>query len=290
MELLNGHIYIHVDLGTGAAKVRASRRRVDDGSWHELILRRTGRECKVSVDGQWNDFRTPGDATQFELDAPIYLGGTGSFTENINWSPAVWTATLRQGYIGCLRDLVLSGKPVDIAAFARQQDSGKQFNRATRVRFTYSIDAIVSGAVKPSCHVQSNQCGGSVSPCQNNGVCNEGWNRPICDCSSTSFTGPTCGRESVTLAFNGSQHMTVYVGGSHGTRTQTEELVLRFKTTRPTGLLLLTSAESHSPDRLEISLVAGRVRASVRLGDREKVLFALLHICTTHTQRSLHFV
>lgn len=84
--------------------------------------------------------------------------------------------------------------------------------------------------------------------------------------------------------------MTVYVGGSHGTRTQTEELVLRFKTTRPTGLLLLTSAESHSPDRLEISLVAGRVRASVRLGDREKVLFALLHICTTHTQRSLHFV
>lgn len=125
VELLNGHIYIHVDLGTGAAKVRASRRRVDDGSWHELILRRTGRECKVSVDGQWNDFRTPGDATQFELDAPIYLGGTGSFTENINWSPAVWTATLRQGYIGCLRDLVLSGKPVDIAAFARQQDSGK---------------------------------------------------------------------------------------------------------------------------------------------------------------------
>lgn len=65
--------------------------------------------------------------------------------------------------------------------------------------------------------------------------------------------------------------MTIWVGGSHGTRTQTEELVLRFKTTRPTGLLLVTSADSNSPDRLEISLVAGRVRASVRLGDREKV-------------------
>lgn len=276
VELLNGHIYIHVDLGTGAAKVRASRRRVDDGSWHELILRRTGRECKVSVDGQWNDFRTPGDATQFELDAPIYLGGTGSFTENINWSPAVWTATLRQGYIGCLRDLALSGKPVDIAAFARQQDSGKCSPKgalATLKLIQILIYLFISllGAVKPSCHVQSNQCGGTVPPCQNNGVCNEGWNRPICDCSATSFTGPTCGRESVTLAFNGSQHVTVYVGGTHGTRTQTEELVLRFKTTRPTGLLLLTSAESHSPDRLEISLVAGRVRASVRLGDREKV-------------------
>lgn len=136
------------------------------------------------------------------------------------------------------------------------------------------------GAVKASCHVQQNQCGGSVPPCLNGGVCNEGWNRPICDCSATSFTGPTCGRESATLAFNGSQHMTIWVGGSHGTRTQTEELVLRFKTTRPTGLLLVTSADSNSPDRLEISLVAGRVRASVRLGDREKVRYNFPFNCS----------
>lgn len=133
----------------------------------------------------------------------------------------------------------------------------------------------IKGAVKASCHVQPNQCSGAAPPCLNSGVCNEGWNRPICDCSATSFTGPTCGRESSTLAFNGSQHMTISVGGSQGSRTQTEELVLRFKTTRPTGLLLVTSADSNSPDRLEISLVAGRVRASVRLGDREKVSFKL---------------
>lgn len=122
--MLNGHIYIHVDLGSGAVKVRASRRRVDDGAWHELMLRRTGRECKVSIDGQWIDFRTPGDATQFELDSPIYLGGFGSSYNNVNTPSAVWTATLKQGFIGCLRDLMLTGKPVDIAAFARQQDSG----------------------------------------------------------------------------------------------------------------------------------------------------------------------
>lgn len=126
MELLNGHIYIHVDLGSGAVKVRASRRRVDDGGWHELMLRRTGRECKVSIDSQWNDFRTPGDATQFELDSPIYLGGLGSSYNNVNSPPAVWTATLKQGFIGCLRDLMLTNKPVDIAAFARQQDSGEE--------------------------------------------------------------------------------------------------------------------------------------------------------------------
>lgn len=128
VELLNGHIYIHVDLGSGAVKLRASRRRVDDGSWHELTLRRSGREGKVSVDGQWNDFRTPGESTQLELDAPIYIGGTGAAYGTVQWPPAIWTATLRQGFVGCLRDLTLSGKAVDIAAYARQQDSGTQFN------------------------------------------------------------------------------------------------------------------------------------------------------------------
>jgi len=117
--------------------------------------------------------------------------------------------------------------------------------------------------------VQANVCNGN--PCLNGGTCLEGWNRPICDCSATLYGGPTCGRELATLAFNGSQHMTIWLGNGQGTKTQTEELVIRFKTSRPAGLLLLTSAESNSPDRLEIALVAGRVRASVRLSDREKV-------------------
>lgn len=237
-------------MGSGAAKVRASRKRVDDGIWHELTVRRNGREGKVGVDQQWNDFKVPGDSTQLELDSPLFIGGIGPAYANVNVPPALWTGTLRQGYVGCLRDLVLSGKPVDIAAYARQQDTA---------------------AVKPSCHVQTVQC--TPNPCYNGGSCSEGWNRPLCDCSATMYTGPTCGRESATLAFNGSQHLTVWTNGfaNQGVRTQTEELVIRFKTSRPTGLLLLTSADTNSPDRLEIALVAGRVRASVRLGDREKV-------------------
>lgn len=75
--------------------------------------------------------------------------------------------------------------------------------------------------------------------------------------------------------------MTVWLGGGQGTKTQTEELLLRFKTSRPAGLLLTTSAETNSPDRLEIALVAGRIRASVRLSDREKVSPVLLSDCQT---------
>ncbi|XP_037828017.1 neurexin-1 isoform X2 [Lucilia sericata] len=266
IELLNGHIYIHLDLGSGAAKVRGSRRRVDDGDWHDFILRRNGRDAKVSVDGVWNDFRTPGEGTILELDGHMYVGGTGPAYSNANWPPAIWTATLRQGFVGCLRDLVLSGKAIDIAAFARLQDSA---------------------SVKPSCHVQANVCAGN--PCLNGGSCMEGWNRPICDCTATLYYGPTCGRESGTLAFNGTQHMTVWLGNGQGTKTQTEELLLRFKTARPTGLLLMTSAESNSPDRLEIALVAGRIRASVRLSDREKNLLAGQSVLNDNNWHTIRF-
>lgn len=45
--------------------------------------------------------------------------------------------------------------------------------------------------------------------------------------------------------------------------------MLRFRTGKA-GLLLRTASE-HSADRIELAVAAGRVRASVRLGDREKV-------------------
>lgn len=181
VEILNGHVYVHIDLGSGIVKVKASRKRVDDSAWHDFVLRRNLRDGKVTVDGNSNEFRTPGDAVHLELDSPMYIGGTGPSYNGLYLPPAVWTATLRQGFVGCLRDLTLNGKPVDIAGYARQQDSA---------------------AVKPSCHVNANPCGGAVSPCQNGGSCTEGWNRPLCDCSATLYTGPTCGRGKIYLQIN----------------------------------------------------------------------------------------
>ena len=42
MELLAGHLHVHMDLGSGAVKIRASRRKLNDGNWHtiELSLKR----------------------------------------------------------------------------------------------------------------------------------------------------------------------------------------------------------------------------------------------------------
>ncbi|XP_053613214.1 neurexin 1-like isoform X1 [Plodia interpunctella] len=247
VEMLNGYIYVHLDLGSGGVRVRASRRRVDDSHWHEFMMRRTGRDGRVTVDGANAEFKTPGESNQLELDGPLFVGGLGSEYSASRTPPALWTAALRQGFVGCIRDLVLNGKPQDLTAYARQQDSA---------------------SVRPACHVLMKQC--VSSPCQHGGICSEGWNRPLCDCSGTNYGGPTCGRDSPTIYLNGSQHLTAALGPEH--ITQTEELMLRFKTNRA-GLLLRTASE-HSADRIELSVAAGRLRASVRLGDREKNLLA----------------
>lgn len=40
----------------------------------------------------------------------------------------MWTARLGQGYVGCLRDLQLNGRAVDLASYAKKQDSGQPAN------------------------------------------------------------------------------------------------------------------------------------------------------------------
>lgn len=53
-------------------------------------------------------------------------------------------------------------------------------------------------------------------------------------------------------------------------KTQTEEIVVRFKTTRPRGLLLATSLENSS-DRLQLYLEEGKAKMLIHIGDKEKV-------------------
>jgi len=53
-------------------------------------------------------------------------------------------------------------------------------------------------------------------------------------------------------------------------RTQAEEIVVRFKTTKPRGLLLATSFEN-SADRLQIYLDEGKAQMLIHIGDQEKV-------------------
>lgn len=86
--------------------------------------------------------------------------------------PQVWTALLNYGYVGCIRDLFVDGQSKDIRRLAEAQ-------RAV--------------GVKPSCSREPpKQC--LSNPCQHNGICREGWNRYVCDCSGTAYLGRSCER------------------------------------------------------------------------------------------------
>jgi hypothetical protein len=74
--------------------------------------------------------------------------------------------------------------------------------------------------------------------------------------------------DSTTLTFNGSQHVLITMPDEF--HTQAEDVTLRFRTTRPLGLLLTTNTEQ-SADRLKLALMGGRVRLMAKLDDKEKV-------------------
>lgn len=176
LELLDGQIHLLLNLGTGSIKVKASSKRVDDSQWHVITLIRTSKSGRVTVDDFAVDFITPGPSNQLDLESPLYLGGSGPSARHKSSifndvPPQLWAGSLNYGFVGCVRDLVLNNQAIDIASYAREQDSG---------------------SVKPACHPAFNFC--DKSPCFNGGVCSEGWNRFLCNCRETSFTGPVCAK------------------------------------------------------------------------------------------------
>lgn len=119
--------------------------------------------------------------------------------------------------------------------------------------------------------MQPGQC--DSQPCLNGGVCKDGWNRFTCDCSATNHGGPICGKEAATASFNGSQY--IAIGLPEGTKTQAEDLVLRFKTYKKEGIIFSTNND-HFGDKLELSIQEGKLKMSFRIGGLEKVIYSSL--------------
>ena len=146
---MKGFLYLHLDLGDGPTKIRASNKVVNNGAWHQVFVLRNGRSGNIKVDDDTIDFETPGRDARLEVTGPLYIGGIdmtkdtapmqtrrklsssihGTWpSKNIEqqrWIPPVlWTATLRQGFVGCFRDLSINGQSIDVSDYANRQDSG----------------------------------------------------------------------------------------------------------------------------------------------------------------------
>lgn len=73
--------------------------------------------------------------------------------------------------------------------------------------------------------------------------------------------------DATTLSFDGTEYMRISM--TEGP-TQAEDIRLRMKTTRPSGLLFTTVSEK-SNTHLSASLEAGRMKLVLNLGDGNKV-------------------
>ncbi|XP_032803925.1 neurexin-1-like isoform X36 [Petromyzon marinus] len=248
VELLDGHLYLLLDMGSGTIKVKATDQKVNDGEWYHVDFQRDGRAGTISVNSQRSPFTASGESEILDLDGDMYLGGLPEDKLDLLLPTELWTALLNQGYVGCVRDIFVDGQSKDIRLLAEQQSSA---------------------GVKPYCAKDSpKQC--SSGPCRNNGVCHEGWNRYVCDCTATGFTGRSCDRDATVLSYDGSMFMKVVMPTVM--HTEAEDVSLRFMSLRAFGLLLATTSRD-SADTMRLELDAGRVKLTVNLGKGPETLY-----------------
>ncbi|XP_019222526.1 neurexin-1a isoform X6 [Oreochromis niloticus] len=249
IEMLDGHLYLLLDMGSGTTKTKAVNKKVNDGEWYHVDFQRDGRSGTISINTLRTAYTAPGESEILDLDDNLYLGGLPENRRGLVFPTEVWTALLNYGYVGCIRDLFIDGQSKDVRRLAEIQRAA---------------------GVKPSCSKEPpKQC--LSNPCQNNGICREGWNRYVCDCSGTGYLGRSCEREATILSYDGSKFMKVQLPVVM--HTEAEDVSLRFRSQRAYGILIATTSRD-SADALRIELESGRVRLTVNLGKGPETIFA----------------
>ncbi|XP_058843764.1 neurexin-3 isoform X26 [Acipenser ruthenus] len=240
VELLDGSLYLLLDMGSGTIKVKATQKKVNDGDWYHVDIQRDGRSGTISVNSRRTPFTASGESEILDLEGDMYLGGLPENRAGLILPTELWTAMLNYGYVGCIRDLFIDGRSKDIRQIAEEQNGA---------------------GIKPSCSkITSKQC--ESYPCKNNAVCKEGWNRFICDCTGTGSWSRTCEREASILSYDGSMYMKVVM--PMVMHTEAEDVSLRFMSQRAYGLLMATTSRE-SADTLRLELDGGRVKLTVNL-------------------------
>ncbi|XP_028280126.1 neurexin-1a-like isoform X6 [Parambassis ranga] len=240
IEMLDGHLYLLLDMGSGTTKTRAVNKKVNDGEWYHVDFQRDGRSGTISINTLRTAYTAPGESEILDLDDNLYLGGLPENKMGLVFPTEVWTALLNYGYVGCIRDLFIDGQSKDVRRLAEVQKAA---------------------GVKPSCSKEPpKQC--LSNPCQNNGICREGWNRYVCDCSGTGYLGRSCEREATILSYDGSKFMKVQLPVVM--HTEAEDVSLRFRSQRAYGILIATTSRD-STDNLRLELESSRVRLTVNL-------------------------
>uniref|UniRef100_A0A8R1IE33 LAM_G_DOMAIN domain-containing protein n=1 Tax=Caenorhabditis japonica TaxID=281687 RepID=A0A8R1IE33_CAEJA len=73
-ELIDSHLFLIINLGSGVVRLQTTAMKVSDGEWHHVQLDRLSRTGSVIVDAIKIDFSTPGVSANLIIDDPIFIG------------------------------------------------------------------------------------------------------------------------------------------------------------------------------------------------------------------------
>uniref|UniRef100_A0A6B2EGY6 Putative neurexin iv n=1 Tax=Phlebotomus kandelakii TaxID=1109342 RepID=A0A6B2EGY6_9DIPT len=169
---------------------------LNDNNWHSVSVERNRKEARLVVDGALKaEVREPpGPVRAIYLTSELVIGASYDY---------------RDGYVGCIRALLLNGELVDLKYHANKGLYG------------------VSEGCLGRCE---------SSPCLNNGTCFERYDGYTCDCRWSAFKGPICADEiGVNLR---SSSMVKYDFLGSWRSTIRESIRVGFTTTNPKGFLL----------------------------------------------------
>ncbi|XP_066985998.1 basement membrane-specific heparan sulfate proteoglycan core protein [Macrobrachium rosenbergii] len=132
VAIVDGFVEFAYQLGTGPAFVR-SRNRVNDGERHTLIVKRTGRQGSIELDGSVHEYgESPGMLHMLNTRGNIYIGGVPDLQLMTDGTHTV-------GFQGCIHQLTIGEEK--IVNYMRLAVSGINVTRCPRYRKTTRREA-----------------------------------------------------------------------------------------------------------------------------------------------------
>ncbi len=201
LSIVNGKtIQFSYSAGNGLQQVSVEASyRLNDNNWHSVLVEKNKKEARLVIDGQLTNEQkvTTGVYRPLHLTSHFVIGATTEY---------------REGYVGCLRSLLINGRFIELGRYALE-----------------GLYGISRGCV--------GKC--ESNPCLNNGTCIDHYNGYTCDCQWTAFKGPICADEiGVNLRSD------YYIKYDFETSISTLEEFIRvgFTTTEHRGLILGVSS------------------------------------------------
>lgn len=200
--------------------------RLNDNNWHSILVERNKKEARLVVDGQisTNSASRLSVARSLPAITHLFVGATEDFKE---------------GYVGCMRSLLINGQLVDIYKPASNGTYG-----------------LLLG-----CHGRCEK-----NPCLNKGTCREGYSGFVCDCQWTAYKGPICADE-----IGANLRSDNYIRYDFDTSLSTVEENIRvgFTTTEHRGLII--GVTSHTGEYLNLLMsTSGHLKLEFDFGFERK--------------------